>query len=73
MSMWYIECGVRMHACGSQKRTLNVLFYHSLSYSPETESLTEPGIRLTANKPHQLVLLSLPVTALGYRTGLCRC
>lgn len=42
-----------------QRRAVGVLFYFSLPYFPETESLTKPGARLIASKG--LISTLLPV------------
>jgi hypothetical protein len=39
-------------ACGDQRRKLDVLLCHSLSYTLEIGSLTKSGARLVASKPH---------------------
>lgn len=33
-------------------RTLGILVYNSLLYTPETDLVTEPGARLAASKSH---------------------
>lgn len=37
-------------ACRGQRKTLGILFCYSSSYSPETGSLTKPGVKLVASE-----------------------
>lgn len=49
-------CAVHVPASAHvQRKTLSVLPYQALLYSLETGSLTDPGARLAASRPHDLL------------------
>lgn len=78
-SVWSGKSGLLQQVCacmcaqacldhGGQRKTLGVLFYNSLTYSFETQSFSESGVRLTALKSQHIIFVPTLLWLQAYMT-----